>query len=103
MPRFTAVNVVRVAARSTAVHIALLRLSQYCRPYAVTAVTCRSHGTTCTVFLPAVLLGLKSRHAARMQLNVDAELSFLTTRHVVKWRPTAAIIYRQMSIWNVRY
>ena len=35
---------------------------------------------------------LKRRRAVRIPLNADVELSFLATRHVVEWRPTAATV-----------
>ena len=40
----------------------------------------------------SAFMTLKARRAVGMQLNADVEFSFLVTRHVVKWRPTAGTV-----------
>ena len=103
MPHFTAVDVSRVAARSTAVHISLLAaavlpsicrywLPEYCRECAVThtdilPITCCHRMLHCwriyalTVYHNAVaIVPTWCSRAVRMLLYADVETSFLVAR-----------------------
>ena len=51
----------------------------------------------------SAFMALKRRRAVRMQLNADVELSFLATRHVVKWRPTAATVPPNFYLGSVTF
>ena len=72
-----------------------------CRPAAVSvslpaAACCSSTDVSRTLRVTSCFQSgyssLTPRRAVRMQLNADVEFSFLATRRVTAWRPTAAIM-----------
>ena len=74
------------------------KFREQCRQCVVTGCSCTAVDVPITwryvycIYPSSAFMALKPRRTVKMQLNADIELSFLATRHVVEWRPTAATI-----------
>ena len=83
-----------------------------CRPAAVSvslpaAACCSSTAVSRTLRVTSCYQSryrsLTPRRTVRMQLNADVEFSFLATRRVAAWRPTAAIMPPNVYLGRLRW